>query len=155
MSIIKGQNLRLKLGTKFVAFAQDCDLNVEIETEESSSKDSTSKSRDYEAVAVGYSLSTTALFSVDESESDTSGIDGPSTLDLALAGNKLSFEFLWTDKNSTQNRGTASSPTIKYTGTILINSYSIKATNKQNGSYTLNALGCGPLVKAASQGGGD
>ena len=155
MSIIKGQNLRLKLGQTFVAFAQDCDLNVEIETEESSSKDSTSKSRDYEAVAVGYSLSTTALFSVDESGSDSTGIDGPSTLDLALAGNKLSFEFMWTDKDSQKNRGLATSPTIKYTGTILINSYSIKATNKQNGSYTLNALGCGPLTKVATQNGGD
>ena len=155
MSIIKGQNLRLKINDKFVAFAQDCELNIEIETEETSSKDSTGKSKDYEAVGVGYSVSTNALFSVDEPGSDSGGMDGVTALDTALTGNKLNFEFEQTSASSEKNRGLQTNPIVKYTGLILINNFSIKGINKQNGSYTLNALGCGPLTKASATGDGN
>lgn len=152
MSIVKGQNLRLKINNKFVAFAQDCELNVETETEETSTKDSNAKFKDYDVTGVGYTVSTNALFSVDESETDTTGMDGMAALDIALTGNRLDFEFEKTDPSSDKNRTLATSPVVKYTGTVIINNFSIKATNKQNGSYTLNALGCGPLVKSSTSG---
>ena len=140
MGVIKGQNLRLKLGDKYVAFATDCTVHVSMSLEDSSSKDSSDGVwQEQEIVGAAWDISTSALYSVDE---DASGINAEDALDMVLAMQKVKVEFTGTsgDKNRTAS-GT------KYSGYALLNDHSVTATNRQNGTYSLQAQGTGPLKK--------
>ena len=86
MGVIKGQNLRLKLGDKYVAFATDCTVHVSMSLEDSSSKDSTDGIwQEQEIVGAAWDISTSALYSVDE---DATGINAEDALDMVLAMQK-------------------------------------------------------------------
>lgn len=148
MGIIKGQNLRLTLGTKFVAFATDCTVHVAANLEESSTKDSTGDFSEQEITGLSWDISTNALFAVNPSGSQTAdltGLYGDDALDLLLAKGKVDITFEQT--TGSKNRGTVSGG-MKYTGQVIINDVSINATNRQNASYSLSAQGVGPLTKA-------
>lgn len=148
MGIIKGQNLRLTLGTKFVAFATDCTVHVAANLEESSTKDSTGDFSEQEITGLSWDISTNALFAVNPSGSQTAdltGLYGDDALDLLLAKEKVNITFEQT--TGSKNRDTVSGG-MKYTGQVIINDVSINATNRQNASYSLSAQGVGPLTKA-------
>lgn len=140
MGVIKGQNLRMTLGGKYVAFATDCTVHVSMSLEDSSSKDSTDGIwQEQEIVGAAWDISASALYSVDE---DATGINAEDALDMVLAMQKVKVEFTGTsgDKNRTAS-GT------KYSGYVWLNDHSITATNRQNGTYSLQAQGTGPLKK--------
>lgn len=139
MGIIKGQNLRLKIGGKYVAFSTACTVHVSKQLEESSTKDNTNDWTDQEIVGKSWDISCDALFSVDD---DQTGINGADALDLVLADEKVEVEFVQTSGDKNRVDGA-----VKYTGEALINDISINASNKQNTSYSLQAQGCGALVK--------
>lgn len=140
MGIIKGQNLRLKLGEKYVAFATDCTVHVSMSLEDSSTKDTTDGMwQEQELVGAAWDISTSALYSVD---ADQTGLNAEDALDMVLAMQKVKVEFTGTtgDKNRTES-GT------KYSGYVWLNDHSITATNRQNGTYSLQGQGTGPLAK--------
>ena len=144
MGIIRGQNLRLKLGDKYIAFATDCTVHVSATLEDSSHKDTTDGVwQEQELVGMAWDISASALYSVDE---DANGHNAENALDLILAMQKVWVEFTGTkgDKNRTADGN-------KYCGYAWLNDHSITATNRQNGSYSLQAQGNGPLTKNGNQ----
>ena len=143
MGVIKGQNLRLKIGSKFVAFSTSCTVHVSANLEEASTKDSTNNFQEQEITGLSWDLSTDALYSV---ELDTAAINGTDALDLILAQQKVAVEF--TQTTGTKNRQAVSNP-IVYSGYAWVNDISVNAANRQNASYTLQLQGDGQLTKGA------
>lgn len=145
MGIIKGQNLRLTVGGKFVAFATSCTVHVSANMEETSTKDSTNDFTEQEITGLSWDVSTDALFSVD---TDATGINGYDALDLILAKTAVTIEF--ERAASTNNRSVVTG--YKYSGSAYVNDVSVNATNRQNASYSLSATGTGSLTKSSVSG---
>lgn len=141
MGVIKGQNLRIKLGTKYVAFATSCTVHVSAQLEESSTKDSTNGWQKQEITGMNWDISVDALYSVD---TDATGVNGVDALDLILAQQQIDVEF--TQAAGEKNR-VPESGDIKYSGKAWVNDVSVNAPNRQNTSYTLQATGDGELTK--------
>lgn len=141
MGAIKGQNLRISIGGKCVAFATACTVHVSNTLEDSSTKDSTSGWTEQEITGKAWDISVDALYSV---ETDADGVNGVAALDLVLADAAVEVEFVQT--SGTKNREEVTS-SVKYTGNAYVNDISINATNKQNTTYTLQAQGTGALTK--------
>lgn len=143
MGVIKGQNLRIKLGTKYVAFATSCTVHVSAQLEESSTKDSTNGWQKQEITGMNWDISVDALYSVD---ADATGVNGADALDLILAQQQIDVEFTQAagEKNRVPETGD-----IKYSGKAWVNDVSVNAPNRQNTSYTLQATGDGELTKGS------
>ncbi len=142
MGVLKGQNLRISVGGKFLAFSTSCTVHVSATLEDSSTKDSTNSWQEQEITGMAWDLSADALYSVDE---DATGINGVDALDLILAQQVVDVEFEQT--TGTKNREAVAS-SVKYTGKAIVNDINIQAQNRQNTSYTLQAQGSGELKKA-------
>lgn len=137
--IYKGQNLRLKLGEKFIAFAKTCTLHVSADliTYDDSSKDDTTFSwKTQDVDQMGFDLSAEQLFAVDGT--DTTGLQAIDVLKLMCQGKAIDFEFVNTTPQSEKNRVEVG--TLIY-GKVIINDSSIQANNKENGSSSLQAAG--------------
>lgn len=146
MAIYKGQNLRLKIGGKYVAYATDCTLHVGIQLENSSTKDSDNGMwTNQEITGKSWDISTSALYSVEE---DATGLNAENVLDMVLAGQRAWVEFVVTtgEKNRTEVQSSN-----KYCGWVWLNDNSITATNRANATYSLQAQGDGALTKNADQ----
>lgn len=65
MAVIKGQNLRIKLGQKYVAFATNATVHIGASLEESSTKDSTNGWQQQEVTGMNWDISVDALYSVE------------------------------------------------------------------------------------------
>ena len=142
MGVIKGQNLRISIGGKFIAFATSCTLHVSAKLEDSSTKDSTGDWDEQEITGMGWDISTDALYSVDK---DTNGVNGEDAIDMILAkpAVDITFEATGGEKNRVAVTGSN-----KYEGKAIVNDISVKAQNKQNTTYTLQATGTGELKKS-------
>ena len=96
MGVIKGQNLRITIGGKYVAFATSCTVHVSASLEDSSTKDSSDGIfQEQQLTGLSWDISTDALYSVD---TDASGINAEGALDAILARQKVNIEFtieLW------------------------------------------------------------
>ena len=141
MGIIKGQNLRLKFGGKFVAFSTSCTVHVSMVLEDSSTKDTTGNFASQEATGMNWDVSCNALYSVD---TDATGINGVDALDIVLAQQKVEVEF---ERTTGEKNREQPSTILKYSGYAWVNDISIDASNRANGNYSLQATGDGPLVK--------
>lgn len=142
MAAIKGQNLRITIGGKYIAFATACTVHVAANLEEASTKDSTGGWTEQEITGMSWDISCDALYSVD---SDATGVNGVDALALILAQQEVEVEFVQT--SGAKNRVEVSSGTT-YSGTAIVNDISISAQNKANTTYTLQATGTGQLKKA-------
>lgn len=144
MGVIKGQNLRITIGGKFVAFATSCTVHSSLNLEESSTKDSTNNFTEQTPTGISWDMSCDALFSVD---ADTTGKNGIDALDLVLAQQKVQVQFEQTygEKNRVPVAGA-----VVYSGYAWVNDISINAANRQNTSYTIQLTGDGPLTKGNS-----
>lgn len=143
MSKIKGQYLRLKFGTKWVALATDATLHVSASFEDSSTKDDYEGMwQDQELTGLAWDISTSALYSVD---ADATGINAEDALDMMIAHEKVWVEFTQTTGQGDKNRTAASGH--MYAGWAIVNDISVNASNRANATYTLQAQGSGPLIK--------
>lgn len=141
MGVIKGQNLRITIGGKYVAFATSCTVHVSATLEDSSTKDSSDGIfQEQQLTGLAWDISTDALYSVD---TDATGMNAEGALDAILARQKVDIEF--TGTVGTNNRQATGH---KYTGQAWINDISINAANRQNASYSLQAQGTGALTKS-------
>ena len=86
MGVIKGQNLRITIGGKYIAFATTCTVHVAAQLEESSTKDSTNGWQQQDVTGLSWDVSTDALYSVD---ADASGINGVDVLNINKLANCL------------------------------------------------------------------
>ena len=147
MGVIKGQNLRLKIGDKFVAYATSCTVHLSMELEQSSTKDSTNDFQEQEATGVTWDVSTDALYTV---SSDSGAMNGEQMLDLFIDPSKrrVQVSFLGTAAGSEKNRGTQAGTV--FSGYAWVSDISINATNRQNATYTIQLTGDGPLSTGSS-----
>lgn len=141
MGVIKGQQLRLTLTGKFVAFSTSCTVHTSLNLEESSTKDSTNNFTEQTPTGISWDMSCDALFSVD---ADTTGQNGVNALDMVLAQQRVFVQFEQTqgEKNRVPVAGG-----VVYSGYAWVNDISINAPNRQNTSYTIQLTGDGPLTK--------
>lgn len=144
MAVKKGQNLRLLIGGKCVAFATSCTVHVSLNLEESSTKDSTNNFTEQTPTGISWDMSCDALYSVD---ADATGVNGIDSLDTVLAQQKVQVQFEETtgDKNRVAVTGGA-----VYSGYAWVNDISINAPNRQNSSYTIQLTGDGALAKSTA-----
>lgn len=144
---MKGQNLRIKIGGKFVAYATSCTVHVSTTLEDSSTKDTTNNFTSQELTGLSWDVSCDAIYSV---AADQTGVNGIDALDLVLAQQKVEVEFV--QASGTNNR-TPESGAAKYTGNAWVNDISINAPNRQNVSYTIQLTGDGELTKTPANNG--
>lgn len=141
MAVIKGQNLRIKFGGKYVAYATSCSVHVSANLEESSTKDSTGDWQEQEVTGLSWDVSAEALYSV---ETDATGVNGSDALDLVIAKQPVQVEF---EKTTGAKNREGVDETVLYKGNAIVNDVSITAANRQNTTYSLQAQGTGPLEK--------
>ena len=144
MGVIKGQNLRLLIGGKCVAFATSCTVHVSLNLEESSTKDSTNNFTEQTPTGISWDMSCDALYSVD---ADATGVNGINALDTVLAQAKVQVQFEQTEGD--KNRVAVSGGAV-YSGYAWVNDISINAANRQNTSYTIQLTGDGQLAKTTA-----
>ena len=147
MSTIKGQNLRITIGGKFVAFATSCTVHASQQLEESSTKDSTNNFTEQTPTGVSWDMSADALYSVD---ADTTGVNGIDALDLVLGQAKVQVTF---EKTQGEKNRVPVAGTVVYSGYAWVNDISINAANRANTSYTIQLTGDGQLTKSNLQAG--
>lgn len=141
MSYIKGQNLRVMVGTKCVAAATSASVHVAQELQDSSTKDSTGDWTEQEVTGLSWDASCDALFVIDSS--DTTGEQIVDLLDTLIAKTEVTLSFKQT--GSAKNR-TATNGGLVWTGKALVSDISINADNKQNATYTVKFTGNGALT---------
>lgn len=126
---MKGQNLRILINNKCVAFSTSMSYHLSATLEDSSTKDDIGGFQKQEVTGMAGDFSCDALYSV---ETDSTGINGADALDLLLAGQEVTVEFSPTtgEKNRTATG-------IKYTCAAIINDISVSSPNRQNVSYSI------------------
>lgn len=148
MGVIKGQNLRITIGGKYIAFATTCTIHLAAQLEESSSKDSTNGFKEQSITGMSWDISADALYSVD---TDATGVNGVDALDLILAQQRVLVEFVQT--TGAKNREDVGG-SVTYSGYAWVNDISVSAPNRANTTFSIQATGDGQLTKgsAASSG---
>lgn len=136
--ILKGQNFRVRVGGKVIACATSCTCHASAQLEETSSKDSTGDWTEQEAVSKSWDFSADALMQVDATDLTALGFDDV----MDLIGEKVEIDFVQT--NGDKNRNEVK---VYRKGTAIINDVSQTMANKQNGTYSVQGQGCGPLAK--------
>lgn len=138
---MKGQNLRILINQKCVAFSTSCTYHLGTELESSSTKDNENGFQKQEVTGLTGDISCDALYSV---ETDANGVNGIDALDMLLAGQEVTVEFSPT--TGTKNREATGT---KYTCQAIVNDISINAPNRANVTYTIQMQMNSMPVKSA------
>ena len=142
MANLKGQNLRLRLNKKYVAYATSCSIHLSANLEESSTKDSTNDYQEQEVTGVSWDISTDALYSV---RPDANAMIGENMITLFTnpANRRVRVSFLVTKSSSEKNRS-HDTGTMFY-GWAWVSDIVVNAPNRQNATYTIQLTGDGEL----------
>ena len=124
---MKGQNLRIFIGAKCVAFSTSCTYHLSANLEDNSTKDTEGNFQKQEVTGLAGDISCDALYSV---TTDPTGVNGVDALDMVLAGQEVTVKFSGTE-------GTKNAVGVNYTCQALVNDISINAPNRQTVSYTI------------------
>lgn len=143
--VIKGQNLRIFVGEKCVAFSTSCQLQVSVNLEDTSTKDSTGSWDEQEIVGKSWSMSVDALYNA--GGTNATGLNAQEMLDLLLAGQQVQVRFSVTGGAQNRESLTATSSVAEYDGSAWINDLNVTAANKSNASYSASLTGNGALAK--------
>jgi predicted secreted protein len=138
MAIIKGQNLRIALDGKYVAASTSCSFHISANLEEASHKDLTGGWSSQECTGKSWDFSADALMLIDAA--DTTGVAALDIAELVGKTVEISVDLTQGAQNRVMNQGL-------YTGTAIINDFSLTAGNKQNVTYSVQGQGVGELVK--------
>ena len=145
MGTIKGQNLRVMVGTasggeKCIAMAVNASFHVNATLEDASTKDSVGDFQEQEVVGLSWDAQTDSLVTLEDN-----GTNGELPQDLlSLMINKTKVHLVFDQTAGTNNR-VAQNSAIKRSGWAWINDISISAANRQNSQLTVQFLGTGPL----------
>lgn len=126
---MKGQNLRILIGEKCVAFSTSCTYHVSASLESSSTKDDVGGFDKQSLTGFTGDISADALYSTD---ADAGGVNGEDALDMILAGQEVTVKFSPT--TGAKNREDTGN---YYSCQCLVNDISINAPNRQNVTYTI------------------
>ena len=138
---MKGQNLRILINQKCVAFSTSCTYHLNANLEDSSTKDDVAGFQQQDVTGLAGDISCDALYSV---ETDANGVNGIDALDMMLAGQEVTVEFSPT--TGTKNREASGT---KYTCQAIVNDISINAPNRANVTYTIQLQMNSMPVKSA------
>jgi hypothetical protein len=142
MGLIKGQNLRISVGGKYIAAARSCSIHVAQSLEDSSTKDSTGDFGEQEVTGLSWDASSDCLV---ESEADEAAEGGFDLMDACLAKTLVTISFDMTSGDKNRTKGT-----VRYTGTAYVNDVTVTAENKQNSTVSAKFTGSGALTKGAA-----
>ena len=145
MAIIKGQNLRVMVGTssgseKCIAMATSCTFHISAQTEDASTKDDTGDWANNEVMGLSWDASTDSLVTLEDN--GTNGELPHDLLSLMINKTKVYLKF---DTTSGTNNRTAGNSAIKKSGMAYINDINISAQNRTNSTLTVQFTGTGPL----------
>lgn len=141
MGVIKGQNVRISLGGKCIAFSTSATIHVSQNLEESSSKDSTNAATEQTPTGVSWDMSCDALYSVD---TDATGVNGINAIDMVLGMQRVQVQF--TQTSGAKNRVPVTGAVV-YSGYGYVSDISLTAANRQNCTYSIQIQGDGELSK--------
>ena len=146
MGTIKGQNLRVMVGTasgseKCIAMATSCQFHVAAETQDSSTKDSEGDWAENEVTGLSWDAQTDSLVTLTD---NGSGGELPTDLFSAMI-NKTPL-FLKFDVTNGNNNRTGTNSAIKKSGKCWLQDLQVTAANRQNSTITAKFIGNGPLA---------
>jgi hypothetical protein len=146
MGTIKGQNLRVMVGTasgseKCIAMATSCQFHVAAETQDSSTKDSEGDWAENEVTGLSWDAQTDSLVTLTD---NGSGGELPTDLFSAMI-NKTPL-FLKFDVTNGANNRTGTNSVIKKSGKCWLQDLQVTAANRQNSTITAKFIGNGPLA---------
>lgn len=144
-TVFKGQNLRVMIGGKCVAFATSCSFHVAQALDDSSTKDSTGDWSEQLPNGKSWDVSVDALFSAGAVE--TNGLNGTQLIDMLITGQKVTL--VWAPTSGVKNREKDTQYDFEYTGSAWIGDISVNAGNKANATFTAQFTGDGPIDKTA------
>ena len=146
MGIIKGQNLRVMVGTasgseRCIAMATTATFHVSATLEDSSSKDSVGDFQEQEVTGLSWDASTESLVTLVDN-----GTNGELPQDiLSLIINKTKVHLVFDETGGTNNR-VGQNSAIKRSGWAYVNDVQITASNRQNSTMSVQFSGTGPLT---------
>ena len=146
MGIIKGQNLRVMVGTasgseRCIAMATTATFHVSATLEDSSTKDSVGDFQEQEVTGLSWDASTESLVTLVDN-----GTNGELPQDiLSLIINKTKVHLVFDETGGTNNR-VGQNSAIKRSGWAYVNDVSITAANRQNSTMSVQFSGTGPLT---------
>ena len=146
MGIIKGQNLRVMIGTasgseRCIAMATTATFHVSATLEDSSTKDSVGDFQEQEVTGLSWDAQTESLVTLTDN-----GTNGELPQDiLSLIINKTKVHLVFDQTAGTNNR-VGQNSAIKRSGCAYVNDVSITAANRQNSTISVQFAGTGPLA---------
>lgn len=146
MGTIKGQNLRVMVGTasggeKCIAMATSATFHISTQLESSSTKDSVGDWEEQEVMGLSWDAQTESLVTLVDN-----GTNGELPQDiLSLMINKTKVHLVFDQTAGTNNR-VAQNSAIKKSGWAYITDVSISAQNRQNSTLSVQFTGTGPLA---------
>jgi hypothetical protein len=147
MGTIKGQNLRVMVGTadggeKCIAMATSATFHIATQLEDSSTKDSTNDWQEQEVTGLSWNAQTESLVTLEDN-----GTNGELPQDLlSIMINKTKVHLVF-DQTAGENNRVAQNSVIKMSGWAWLNDLSINAANRQNSTISAQFTGTGPLTK--------
>ena len=145
MATIKGQNLRVMVGTssgseKCIAMATSCTFHISAQVESASTKDDANDFQVNEVVGLSWDAQTDSLVTLTDN-----GTNGELPTDLlSLIINKTVVTLTFDETAGTNNR-TGQNSAIKRSGQAYLTDYSLSAQNRQNSTLSCQFTGTGPL----------
>lgn len=144
MAIIYGQNLRVMVGSKCIAYATDCTAHIGVNFDDVTSKDSTGSWDEKVPVGKTWDLSVSSLVAYKDS-ADTTGVYVADIFDTLAADTLVTVKF--TSTSGTLNREEIVGKT-EWTGSAYVSDISVKATNRQKATADVKIDGTGALTKS-------
>jgi hypothetical protein len=145
MGVIKGQNLRVMVGSKCVAMATSCTVHLALSLESSFTKDSTNDFDEQDPVSKNWDVSTDSLVTLVDNGSN--GETTTDLLDLILNATKVTLVF---DQTAGTNNRVGQNSAIKMTGDAYLVDFSVTAAARANSTLSCQFTGTGPLAKASA-----
>lgn len=143
---VKGKDLMIFLGSKAIALATSCNIDLTANTEDAATKDSGGWD-DPEVTGYGWSAGSESFCSVDEEAGQD--VTYTDLMDLCMSGEPVGVKFGIAANaiNGDVPSGGWTIPTKGYSGNAIIESVKITAANKQNGTVSISLKGKGKLEK--------
>ena len=145
MGTIKGQNLRVMVGTasggeKCIAMATSAQFHISAELQDSSSKDSVGDWQEQEVTGLSWDAQTDSLVTLEDN--GTNGELPQDILSLMINKTKVTLTF---DQTAGANNRVGQNSVIKKTGEAYVSDVQITAQNRQNSTMTVQFQGTGAL----------
>lgn len=136
MAILYGQNLRVAIGTTFVAQATNCQITLNTNTEETSTKDD-----------VGLSSKPTVTSKSWQVQVDSLDISDLGTL-LTSIKNKSTYEITWEETDPINNiQPVSPQPSFLRAGLAYLSDINITFNDREWSAKSVTFTGTGKLIK--------